>query len=198
MTRAHSGWLLGVMVAIGCAHKSPPPPPAPQVEAAPPPAARVKMAVLPVDASDYPAIAQSLNNVLHDVKVKGVDDYFLSKATLEVVQLSIECVEQTAACYSAAGKQLGANKLLLGRITSAAPPKKKRDKSVRVIITLFDVDTGEAVNVAERVYRTPEAASQGATDLVAEAAGDPPAYFGPELETAKAPAGGKSVARGGK
>jgi hypothetical protein len=155
------------------------------------------MAVLPLDATDYPAIAQSLNNVLHDVKVKGVDDYFLSKATLEVVQLSIECVEQTAACYAAVGKQLGANKLLLGHITAAG--KRKRDKSVRVTITLFDVDGGATLNMVDHIYRTPEAASQSASELVAEATGEPPRYYGPDEEPAKSASGKKSsVARGGK
>jgi hypothetical protein len=159
--------------------------------------ARIKLAVLPLDNRDYPAIALSVNNVLHDVKVKGVDDYFLSKATLEVVQLSIECVEQTTACYSAVGKQLGANRLLLGRIT-AMPTKKRHEHPVRVSITLFDVDAGEATNVVDRVFRSAEAASQGATDLVAEATGDPPRYFGPEEEPARSGGSKASMAKGDK
>ena len=73
------GWLLGMtMLAFGGAHapsgtaQAPPPPP---------PKARVKLAVLPVDSDAFPQIAASLNRTLHDVKVKGVDDYFLSKVT---------------------------------------------------------------------------------------------------------------------
>jgi hypothetical protein len=193
MTSAHRGWLFAGLIAIGCAHA---PSNAPAVQAAPPPAPpRLKLAVLPVDGADFPGIARSLNNVLHDVKVKGVDDYFLSKATLEVVQLSIECVEPTSACYQAVGKQLGANKLLLGHIAAAG--KKKRDKSVRVTITLFDVDAGEPTNVVDHVYRNPEAASAGTIDLVAEATGEPPHYYGPDEEPAGKGAKG-SVARGDK
>jgi hypothetical protein len=189
------GWLLGItMVAFGCAHA-----PTPIVQAPPPPPkARVKLAVLPVDADAYPQIAASLNRALHDVKVKGVDDYFLSKVTLEVVQLSIECVQPTSDCYSAVGKSLSANKLLLGHI--AAVGKKKRDRSVRVTITLFDVDAGEAANVVDRIFKTPELASQGAQDLVAEAA-EPAAMYGPDSGPANAggtPAGRGSMARGGK
>jgi len=182
-----------VTLAVGCAHA-----PAQQAEAPPPaPKARVKLAVLPVDGDTFPQIAASLNKSLHDVKVKGVDDYFLSKVTLEVVQLSIECVQPTSDCYAAVGKSLSANKLLLGHI--AAVGKKRRDKSVRVTITLFDVDAGEAANVVDRVFKTPELASQGAQDLVAEAAGDPAKQFGPDAApaTGSATAHG-SVARGGK
>jgi hypothetical protein len=199
MTSAHRGWLFACILAIGCA-------PAPgsiyypgrskgQSGTQP---SRVKLAVLPIDNRDFPAIALSLNNVLHDVKVRGVDDYFLSKATLEVVQLSIECVEQTATCYSAVGKQLGANRLLLGRIAAVAAGKRKHDHPVRVSITLFDVDGGEAVNEVSRIFRSPEAASQGATDLVAEATGDPPRYFGPDEEPATKRPGTASMAKGDK
>jgi hypothetical protein len=196
MTSARRGWLFACVWAIGCAHgaesvyypgtKKP-------VAAGP---ARVKLAVLPLDNRDFPGIAQSLNNVLHDVKVRGVDDYFLSKATLEVVQLSIECVEQTAACYSAVGKQLGANRLLLGHIVAAG--RKKHDHSVRVSITLFDVDGGEAVNEVNRLFRSPEAASQGATELVTEATADPPRYFGPDEEPTTKRGGKASMAKGDK
>jgi hypothetical protein len=182
-------------LAVGCAHA-----PAPQAEKSTPqsPAqrVRVKLAVLPVDGDAFPQIAASLNNALHDVKVKGVDDYFLSKVTLEVVQLSIECVQSTNECYSAAGKSLSANKLLLGHIVAMG--KRKRDKSVRVTITLFDVDTGEAANVVDHVFKTPELASQGASDLVAEATGEPPAMFGPEEAPAATGSAHGSMAKGGK
>ncbi len=192
--RVH-GWLVATMaLAVGCAHA-----PAPQAEKTPPPTpaqARVKLAVLPVDADAFPQIAASLNNALHDVKVKGVDDYFLSKVTLEVVQLSVECVQSSNECYSAAGKSLSANKLLLGHIVAMG--KKRRDKSVRVTITLFDVDTGEAANVVDRVFKTPELASQGAGDLVAEAAGEPPRAFGPDEAPPATGSAHGSIAKGGK
>jgi hypothetical protein len=188
-------WLLGITIlAAGCAHA-----PAQRVESTPPsPKPRVKLAVLPVDTDTFPQIATSLNRALHDVKVKGVDDYFLSKVTLEVVQLSIECVQPTSECYAAAGKSLSANKLLLAHI--AAVGKRKRDKSVRVTITLFDVDAAEATNVVDRVFKTPELASQGAQELVAEVT-EPGQMFGPEA--APPSTGGdatarESMARGGK
>ncbi|HEX9102491.1 MAG TPA: hypothetical protein VF997_09815, partial [Polyangia bacterium] len=127
-------WLLSITVlAVGCAHA-----PVQHAQPPPPPKPRVKLAVLPLDTDTFPQIGASLNRALHDVKVDGVDDYFLSKVTLEVVQLSIECVQPTSECYAAVGKSLSANKLLLGHI--AAVGKRRRDKSVRVTITLFDVD----------------------------------------------------------
>lgn len=204
-------WLLGlVVVAVGCAH-----PQAARVEAPPPPPRpRVKLAVLPVDADQFPQIAASLNNAFRSIKIAGVDDYFLSKVTLEVVQLSIECVQASSDCYAAAGKSLSANRLLLGRVVPMS--KKKKDKSVRVTITVFDVDAGEAHNVVDHVYKSPELASQGAQDLTAEAAGEAPKMFGPEEEkpatakpatekpatgkpaTVKPAAAPRSVAAGGK
>ena len=79
--------------------------------------ARVKLAVLPVDSDAYPQIAASLNNALHDVKVKGVDDYFLSKVALEVVQLSIECVQPTSELLRC-GRQVAVGERAAARDTS--------------------------------------------------------------------------------
>jgi hypothetical protein len=190
-------WLLGIVIAAGCAHQ---PARVDTAPAKPTAKTRIKLAVLPVDADQFPQIAASLNNAFRSVKVDGVDEYFLSKVTLEVVQLSIECVQPSTECYAAAGKSLSANRLLLGQIVPMG--KRKRDRSVRVTITLFDVDAGEAVNVVDHVYKSPELASQGAQDLTAEAAGQPPRMFGPEEEkpaTAKpAQAPPRSMARGGK
>src|SRR4051812_47281101 len=118
-------WLLVFVFAAGCAHQ----PARVEAPAAPPSKARVKLAVLPVDGDQFPQIAASLNNAFRSVKMDGVDEYFLSKVTLEVVQLSIECVQPSAECYTAAGKSLSANRLLLGQIVPMG--KKKRDKSVR-------------------------------------------------------------------
>lgn len=170
------GWVAALVAIAGCAH--------PQSTAEwPPPAtpskARLKLAVLPVDADQFPQIAASLNNAFRSVKVSGIDDYFLSKVTLEVVQLSIECVQPTSECYRAVGKSLSANRLLLGHV--AAVGKRRRDRSVRVTVTMFDVDAGEPANVVDRTYKTPEQASQGAQNLVAEAT-EPGKAYGPEEE----------------
>ncbi len=178
----------------GCAHR-----PNARVEASPPPPSprpRVKLAVLPVDEEQQLGpVAKGVNRAFRDVKVAGVDDYFMSKVALEVVQLSIECVQPTSACFVAVGKSLSANKLLMGQV--AAVGKRKRDKSVRVTVTLFDVDLGEAVNVVDHVYKTPELAAEGAAEVVAEATGVPPRVYGPEREGG-ASAGSGTMASGRK
>jgi hypothetical protein len=180
----------------GCAHGT-----TARVEPAAPaaPRPRVKLAVLPVDEEQQlGVVAKGINRAFRDVKVAGVDDYFVSKVALEVVQLSIECVQPTSACFVAVGKSLSANKLLMGQVTPVG--KKKRDKAVRVTVTLFDVDSGEALNVVDHVYKTAELAADGAATLVAEATAEPPRAYGPEPEGGGGDKGGgsKTVASGRK
>src|SRR5262245_1905708 len=110
---------LGVALALaaGCAHSSKgDPTPTSKVESGPP-VKRIKLAVLPVDGEASVKVATALNALLHDVQAPGVDDYFLSKVTLEVVQLAVECVRPTSECYSAVGKSLAAQRLLLGHVS---------------------------------------------------------------------------------
>ena len=185
------GWLLlATLGPIGCAHQ-----PAVQSAPAPPPPPRVKLAIMPLENDPYPQVATALNSALRNVKVKGVDDYFVSKVTLEVVQLSIECVQPTSECYTAVGKSLAANRLLLAHVVGVH--RRRHDRSVRVTITMFDVDRGEAANVVDHVYKTPELAAGAASDLVLEAAGDPPRMYGPEEDPQGQHASGP-VARGGR
>jgi hypothetical protein len=190
--RARRSWLIGMALLAGCAHAPPP-----RVEAPPPPPPpppRVKLAVLPVDEEQQlGVVAKSINRAFRDVKVAGVDDYFVSKVALEVVQLSIECVQPTSECYVAAGKSLSANKLLMAHVTALG--KKKRDKTVRITVTLFDVDSAEAVNVVDHQYKTAELAAEGAGALVAEATSVPPQPFGPDAPPPVASASG-TVASG--
>jgi hypothetical protein len=131
---------------------------------------RVKLAVLPLESDLYPRLAKTLNELLRDARVSGVDDYFVSKVTLEVVQLSIECVDPTSACYSAVGKSLASDRLLMATL---GPSGKRRDHSVRVEITLFDVVAGQAVHSAERVFKSEREAVNGARALVESAVAAP-------------------------
>src|SRR5437868_13078917 len=103
--------LLGVL-AGGCATTGSNAPPPRRAQAPPPSDNRIKLAVLPVESDVFPRTAAAINDLLRGVHVRGVDDYFVSKVALEVVQLSIECVEQTSACYAAVGKSLTAQRLL--------------------------------------------------------------------------------------
>lgn len=134
---------------------------------------RVKLAVLKVESDQFPELAKALNAQLRDVQVKGVDDYFISKVTLEVVQLSIECVEQTPQCLGQVGKSLSAQRLLVARLTPGATPRRggKRNRPVTVSVTQIDAEQGTALQQAEKEFKNEQEAMQGITDVVNQAAG---------------------------
>jgi hypothetical protein len=176
-----SGKLLLVALALGgCAHTASSRAGNPRRVDSPSAPKRVKLAVLPVESDVFPRVASNLNGVLHDVHVRGVDDYFLSKVTLEVVQLSIECVDATSACYAAVGRSLGAQQLLIARVVPGAVPakpaatrgKKKRDplqvppRPLSVTVTLFDVEGGAAASEVERAFKSEDEAAPAMGDLV--------------------------------
>jgi hypothetical protein len=143
-------------LALGCAHQ----PPAK-------PAVRLKLAVLPVENDAMPDVASALNDSMQQGRLNGIDDYFVSKVPLEVVQLSIECVQQTPACYTAVGKSLNANRLLLAVIDVS----KKRGDKFHVVVTLFDVDQGAPIKVIDRAFRNRKDAVPAIDALVKEALG---------------------------
>jgi hypothetical protein len=124
--------------------------------------AKIKLAVLPAESDKFPKTAAAITDSLAAAQVAGIDEREVSKVSLEVVQLSIECVEPTAGCYAAVGKQLAANRLLFAQI--GAEKKKK----LKVTVTLFDVDT-LAPKTAERIFANEKEATAGVADLVAEA-----------------------------
>ena len=88
----------------------------------------------------------------------------VSKVSLEVVQLSIECVDPTDACYRAIGRSMSANRLLFARIDPGATRWQ-----LRVTVTLYDVDAGSAKQTAVKLFPTEDQAVEGAAALVAEA-----------------------------
>ncbi len=131
-------------------------------------APKIKLAVLAVESDKFPKVAQAATDSLAKAQVKGMDQVEVSKVSLEVVQLSIECVEPTDACYEAVGKSLAANRLLFAQIGPGLIKKgKKRD--VRVIITLFDVDTRASQKTAEKVFPSEKDATAGVDALISEA-----------------------------
>jgi hypothetical protein len=142
---------------------------------------RIKLAVLPVDNEIYPRLARTLNGLFREVQVQGIDDYFMSKVTLEVVQLSIECVEPTSACYTAVGKSLASQRLLLAQVGPLHPPppagksrrREKRqeaaDSSLKVTITYFNVEDETPSNVVDGVFKTEDDAAGGLAEMVQKA-----------------------------
>ncbi len=148
------------MVALalaGCGH---PPRPAAGGEAAP----KIKLAVLPAESDQFPAAAKAATDSMTRAKIGGVDETSVSKVSLEVVQLSIECTDPTASCYAAIGRSLAANRLLFAEIDAGDKPGQ-----IKVSVTLFDVDTQATRHTAEKVFTKEADARDGAAQLVAEA-----------------------------
>ena len=117
--------------------------------------------MLPAESYKFPKTAKAVTSSLTNAKVAGIDDRQVSQVSLEVVQLSIECVEPTVVCYEAVGKSLAANRLLFAQIQPASK------KSVKVTVTLFDVDTREP-HTAQKTFANEQAASSGIDELVTE------------------------------
>lgn len=140
---------------------------------------RPRVAALPVESESFPDLAKSINDGLRDLHVKGKQDFILSKVTLEVVQLSIECVEATAACYSAVGRNLSVERLLLSQV-SAVGAQRRGNRSVKVSLTLFDVDKGVAVTSTDKQFKSADEASAAVAGLLEETLGTarPPAVQG--------------------
>jgi hypothetical protein len=167
--------MLGAVLGLGCAHNATSSKSTPastrstttaKDAAANPAASRVKLAVLPVDSYAFPDLADWLSSLLGDARVNGVDEYVHSKVSLEVVQLAIECVDPTSACYSAVGRSLSANRLLLAQI---AGDGRKHHKNVHVTVTVFDVDSGKPMSAADKVFRNEQQALADVEDLVEKA-----------------------------
>jgi hypothetical protein len=132
----------------------------------PPRAARpaVRLAVIPADSDAFPRAARAVSASLSSARIDGVDATAVSKVSLEVVQLSIECVDPTDACYQAIGRSMAANRLLFARIDPGATRRQ-----LRVTVTLYDVDAGSAKRTAAKLFPTEDQAVAGAASLVAEA-----------------------------
>lgn len=130
--------------------------------------------VLPAEAPAYPIAARAATERLRRARVKGYDQPEMSKVSLGVVQLQIECVDASAACYERVGKELGANQLLFAEID-----KGPRPETIKVTVTLFDVDSAQRKRAASKVFASEEDVVWGVADVVAEAT---------KLETSTAPA----------
>ena len=142
-------------MACGGAHS----PPAAPV-AAP---GRLQLAVIPAESDAYPSAARAVSASLAAAKLRGVEETRVSKAPLEVVQLSIECVDASDACYQAIGRSLSANRLLFARIDGGASKRQ-----LKVTVTLYDVDAREVRRTRAQLFDSEREASAGAAALVAE------------------------------
>jgi hypothetical protein len=148
-------WATAALVlATGC-HRSAPP-------AQPVAKTPTRLVVLPAESDAFAKAATALSTALAGASIPGVDAKQVSKVSLEVVQLSIECVDPTTACFAAVGKSLSANRLLFAQLDAQDKHKLK------VTVTLFDVDRGATTKTAQKVFASEADASAGAAQLVGE------------------------------
>lgn len=147
------------MMACGSARPVPVAKPTP-----PPPAPKIQLAVIPAESDAFPRAAQAVSASLTAARVGGVDATAVSKVSLEVVQLSIECVDPSDACYQAIGRSMSANRLLFARIH-----RGDKRRQLVVSVTLYDVDARAAKRTAEKLFPSEDQAVDGAAALVAEA-----------------------------
>ena len=144
------------MVACGSAH----PPPVSPVARSP----KLALAVIPAESDAFPRAAEAVSASLAAANITGIAEKRVSRVSLEVVQLSIECVDPTRACYEAIGRSMSANRLLFARIDGATR------RQLKITVTLFDVDAKAAARTQEKVFASEDDATAGAAALVAEVA----------------------------
>ena len=146
------GLLLVVAAVVGCAHSKP--------VATPTPVAKIKLLTLPTESDAFPTIASAATTALGHAHVAGVDEEGTTKVSIEVVQLSIECVDPSASCYEAAAKSLSANKLLFAQVDVDG-------KKPKISVTLFDRGN-RAVKTVAHTFATEADAVAGLDGLVGE------------------------------
>jgi len=168
MQRRKAILAMGLLAALGCANTSNMPKVITPDRPTPPKG--IRLAVLPVESDGFPEVAEWVSNLLSDVRVSGVDEYFKTRVALEVVQLSIECVDANAKCYTQVGKSLQANRLLMAVVTGGSG--RRRDRSLKVRVILFDVDKGAEITSAEKQFKNKDEALADAEDLVNRALGE--------------------------
>jgi hypothetical protein len=128
--------------------------------------APVKLAVLPSDSLLFADIASALDRQLALAGLRGVASMVRAKVSMEVAQLTLECVSPTDECYAEVGRYLQVDRLLWGSIT-----RDPRSTGVRVTVVLLDVRRGAAVARAEETFAQNDAAIGGLRKLVDRATG---------------------------
>jgi hypothetical protein len=147
-----------------CATKTPPrvTPPRRSVASGAP----VKLAVLPSDPLQYADVATALDRQLAQARMSGVGPMVRAKVSMEVAQLTLECVSATDQCYTQVGRFLQVDRLLWGSIARVAQPA-----GVHVTVVLLDVGRGTPLARAEATFPQSDAAIDGLRKLVDQATG---------------------------
>jgi hypothetical protein len=151
--------LLGaaLLLALGCASRSPPPARTAQ-QAAPP----ARLTWLPAESTAGRDLAKLVNEGLGKVALPGARAGVKSAVSMEVAQLAIECTEPTPSCYSAVGRSLGADEMLWAEVGAG----RGAPRDVHVALLLYDVRAGDAPKRVEQKFDSVEAARAGVAALV--------------------------------
>jgi len=144
-----------LLLALGCASRSPPPPRTAQ-KAAPP----ARLTWLPAESTAGRGLAKAVNEQLGQVSLPGARASVKSAVSMEVAQLAIECTEPTPSCYGAVGRSLGADEMLWAELGGGGS-----SRDVRVALLLYDVRAGAAPRRVERTFDSVDAARAGVAAL---------------------------------
>ena len=125
---------------------------------------------MPADSLLFADIASALDEQLGRARVAGVGTTIRAKLSMEVAQLSLECVSATDECYSQVGRFLQVDRLMWGQIVRDVP-----SSGVKVTVVLIDVARGAQLGRAEEVFPQNDAAIGGLRRLVDRASMPPPA-----------------------
>ncbi|HEX7501675.1 MAG TPA: hypothetical protein VF524_15450, partial [Polyangia bacterium] len=82
----------------------------------------------------------------------NVSESVLAKVSMEVAQLSLECVEPSDRCYQSVGRFLSADCILWADVKSRNGPDGKAHPTV--LIRLFNVEAGRFLGQAQQSYAT--------------------------------------------
>ena len=79
--------------------------------------------------------------------MRGFDPPTMGKVSLEIVQLSIECVDPTLDCYVAVARSLGVNTILFGQIA-----RGPREGELQVTVSLLDAAGKRWIKRATKLF----------------------------------------------
>jgi hypothetical protein len=150
------------LVALGACAGSEKPPAASARKPDPP---SQRLAWMPLDPLDGPAIAKAVNDRMSSIKPAGTSASVKAAVSMEVAQLAIECIQPTPACYGAVGRSLGADRLMWAELEPSGD-----DEKVRLTVLVFDVQAGTAPRRVAETFAGMQAAQTGAAGLVERAA----------------------------
>jgi hypothetical protein len=115
---------------------------------------QLKFVALPVESPNFPNAAKLATDLLRRARLKDMPEPTMTKVSIEIVQLQIECVEPTETCYEAVGKTLSADLLLFGEL-EAGP----REGQVKFTVSLFDVGAKAYRKRSAKMFATEEDAA---------------------------------------